>query len=159
MDSFYSDKSYSAFLFDELEVYHAVIADLLATISEGHGTTHTHNNLGIMYWEIGEIEKARSSFSDAIEKDATNAMAYKNLGMFEEKSGNRSDALSAFTNAVELQPQDISILLNNAYFLLKDNRPNDAIPFFERAIALGCDNEIAHQKLKEARELLLRGAT
>lgn len=141
--------SYCAFLYDEPEYYEAAIENILNKINKGKGNTHHFNNLGVLYWEIGEIEKAIEAFNKSMDLNKKNSVPYKNLGMFEEKQGNYETALKYFEKAVTAQPEDYSLNLNNAYALMKLDRHKDAIPYFLKAIDLGFNNDYVSNKLSE----------
>ena len=145
--SFYGGASYCAFLLDDLKEYKESIAEILSEKQAGRSNSHAMNNLGVLYWEIGELEGARSSFAEAVALDPNNATAFKNIGMLAEKSGDFTKALTAFAEALRISPRDYSLQLNMAYLLLDLDRPSDSIPFFEAAIALGFDNEIVREKM------------
>jgi tetratricopeptide (TPR) repeat protein len=146
-------ESYCAFLFDEPEYYEEFMREILEAVQKGRANTHMLNNLGVMRWELGELEEAMDCFDQAIVMDPLNAIAFKNLGMLAERQGNAQGALPAFQEAVRLKPDDYGINLNNAYLLLTLGRGCEAIPFFEKAIALGFDNEIVRKNLAKAQAL------
>ena len=71
----------------------------------------TYANLGAAYRELGEDEKARSSFDQALQLNPKQYNAYLGLGELSEKENRMDDAISNYSRAVELQPTDTGFLL------------------------------------------------
>ena len=88
-----------------LEVYKALL-DANPTNSAAY------NNIGIIYSELGDTDKALEAFNTAIENDANNADAFNNMGVILHESGRLEDAERAFRKALELDPGN-SITLDN----------------------------------------------
>ena len=62
------------------------------------------HNAGLIYLEIGEYEKAKMAFTQAIEAEGDVPARYMALAKAEEKLGNPKRAIEALENAYELDP-------------------------------------------------------
>ncbi len=68
-------------------------------------TSEVYNNLGIIYSEKKEINRAIKKFERAIELNKESADANFNLGLAHLKSGKENKARSYFERAIELNPE------------------------------------------------------
>ncbi|SHF57935.1 Tfp pilus assembly protein PilF [Desulfacinum infernum DSM 9756] len=70
--------------------------------------------LGEEEFEKGNMERARTCFEMALEKDPGNAKAHNNLGVLAWQEGDLNAALACFDRALDLAPTDGEILCNAA---------------------------------------------
>ncbi|GAB6058155.1 tetratricopeptide repeat protein [Desulfonatronum parangueonense] len=93
-------------------------------VKKAPGLSRVHNNLGQVYWDMGEYEKARISFMRAIETDrhhrhTLRAVPYTNMGNYYLHAGN--DPLAAieyFQKSLEIRPNHWPTLYKQAYALV-----------------------------------------
>jgi len=63
-----------------------------------------YNRRGIVWREMGEIDRALKDFGEAIRLDPKNAWAYKNRGNLLRKEGNFDAALEDYNEAIRIDP-------------------------------------------------------
>ena len=90
---------------DKLEAYKALL-------DADPENSALYNNMGVIYGELGDTDKALEAFNTAIEIDSNNADAFNNVGVILHKPGRLEDAENAFRKALELNP-DNSISFDN----------------------------------------------
>ena len=61
-----------------------------------------HNNLGIIFFNLGEYQKAMSCFKKAIQIQPNYVTAYYNLGNAQQRSGMYEQALDSYYKTLEL---------------------------------------------------------
>lgn len=59
-------------------------------------------NLGLAYFRLQQFEPAEASFREAIERDASDAVAYNHLGILQRRKGQFQQALQAYQRAIEI---------------------------------------------------------
>ncbi len=95
----------------------------------------TYANLGAAYRKLGEDEKARTSYEQAMQLNPNQYNAYLGLGELLEKQGRMDDAISNYSKAVELQPTDTGFfLLGRA--LDRTGRRSEALAAYQAALKL-----------------------
>ncbi len=88
-------------LIRELEERIATLQKQLAASSNDAGL---HNNLGLLYREGGDANKARYHFMEALRSNPASAGAHNNLGILFAERGEYDQAATHFQQAVELDP-------------------------------------------------------
>ncbi|MGH9703709.1 MAG: tetratricopeptide repeat protein [Candidatus Acidiferrales bacterium] len=68
------------------------------------GWVEAHINLGVVLYQLAELDGARQSFESALAIDLSSAIAHFNLGCVLEEMGNREESIEHLTRAVELEP-------------------------------------------------------
>lgn len=119
---------------------------LLDTVKKSPDGAIPHNNLGIVYNERGEIDKAIEHFQAALKLKPNYAGAHNNLGLAYGKKGMVDKAIEHFQIALKLKPQaGTYVNLGIAY----SNRgwADEAIKQFQAAIKLKSDYSDAHLNL------------
>ncbi len=64
------------------------------------------NNLAVIYFELGDIEKAKMTIMKSLEIDSKSTDAYLNIGTFSKRQGQRADAINYFKKGMEIAPND-----------------------------------------------------
>ncbi len=98
-------------------------ADLAAMMFEKSSTMGNnavaHHNLGVIYYEKGNLEMAEEEFTKAVEADAGYVTAHNSLALLLFYKGDFKGAISHFSKAVELSPAnaqyrfDLGVSLGN----------------------------------------------
>ena len=94
-------------LAEAIEKYNRVIS----LTSDAGLLASTYANLGAAYRKLGEDEKARASYDQALRLNPNQFNAYLGLGELLEKQSRLDDAISNYSKAVELRPTDTGFLL------------------------------------------------
>ena len=104
-----------------------------------------HNNLGLVFLEIGDMYQAIEHLNRAIELDGTLDIAYCNRGLAHLELGDFEAAYDDFGKALELDQYD-SMHYNNAGALFLDLEvPAKARDYFDTAIELDPNNPLAYR--------------
>ena len=95
----------------------------------------TYANLGASYRKLGEDEKARTSYDQALQLNSNQYNAYLGLGELLEKQSRLDDAISNYSKAVELRPTDTGFLLLGRA-LERTGRRSEALAAYQAALKL-----------------------
>ncbi|MGE3779018.1 MAG: tetratricopeptide repeat protein [Pirellulaceae bacterium] len=90
-----------------VETERAASAEKLLTnwVTRRPDLADAHIELGRLYEEFGDLERARNSLSQAVMVDQRSARAWAALGAIREKAGEREQALANYQRALSLNPQ------------------------------------------------------
>ena len=64
------------------------------------------NNLAVVYYDLGDVQKARSIMKKVLETDSGSVDACLNMGTFSKEMGNRKEAVKYFREGLEKAPAD-----------------------------------------------------
>ena len=95
----------------------------------------TYANLGAAYRKLGDDEKARTSYDQALQLNPNQYNAYLGLGELLEKQSRLDDAISNYSKAVELRPTDTGFLLLGRA-LERTGRRSEALAAYQAALKL-----------------------
>ena len=95
----------------------------------------TYANLGAAYRKLGEDEKARDSYDQALQLNPNQSNAYLGLGQLLEKQNRLDDAISNYSKSVELRPTDTGFLLLGHALESAGRRPQ-ALAAYQAALKL-----------------------
>ena len=116
---------------EAIEKYNRVI-----TLTSDPGLLEaTYANLGASYRKLGEDEKARTSYDQALQLNPNQYNAYLGLGELLEKQSRLDDAISNYSKAVELRPTDTGFLLLGRA-LERTGRRSEALAAYQAALKL-----------------------
>lgn len=116
----------------------------------------THNALGVLAYEAGELDVAESHLQRAIAAFDGEASFHNNLHLVYRRQGRLADATASCRRALELAPESPE-LFNNLGVLLKDTGDLEAaVVHFERSIALKPDFADSYYNLGNALTRLRR---
>ncbi len=68
-------------------------------------------NMGYVYRSLGDMERAQSSWQQAVKLDSESPRAWIGLGIVAQASGELSAAIKNYSRGVEVQPSDVGYLL------------------------------------------------
>jgi tetratricopeptide (TPR) repeat protein len=94
------------------------------------------NNLGLIYKNKGENEKAKICFKKVIEIDSEIAEAQNNLGLTFQKSGENEKAIDCFKKSIKINPNYSSAYYNIASTFHKVGKLEIAKNYYEKAIEI-----------------------
>ncbi len=95
----------------------------------------TYANLGAAYRKLGEDEKARDSFDQALRLNPNQPNAYLGIGQLQEKHNQWDEAISNYSRSVELRPTDLGFLLLGHALESAGRRP-EALAAYQAALKL-----------------------
>lgn len=117
-----------------------------------------YNNLGLVFKNIEQLDKAEAFLRKAIEKDPDCINAYYNLGFVYKKSGYLTDAEYCFRRVIELEPDNPNNYNNLGVILARLFRLDEAEQCYHRAIELKPDYSVAYYNLGSVYKLTDRFA-
>src|SRR6266446_814371 len=118
-----------------------------------------HNNLGFLYLQRGELDKAISHFETALKIRSGNsqtrynlgtALVHMNLGNALARKGRPEEAIVHYEEAVKLRPDYGDAYYNFGSVLFQEGRIDDAIAQWQKALAIQPNDAAAHTSLGNA---------
>jgi len=110
-----------------------------------------HNDLGNIFQQLEEFEKAISEYQAAIRSDPTNHEPHNNIGIIYTTQGKPGEAVREFEIARKLCP-DYPDVYNNLGVIYYDLQQfDDAILMYEKALELRPDYPMARLNLERAK--------
>lgn len=89
--------------------YDLAIKDLESlVILDPQGKSGYLNNIGLCYFELGDLIKAEKYYKDAISAEATNINAISGLAEIEMKKGNKASAIKYYKDVLKIKPEDVN---------------------------------------------------
>lgn len=105
-----------------------------------------HNNLGIIYYHAGKIEKARASFNKALELNPQSVVSLNHLGIISRGEGEFDKAQEYYERALQVNPDYPYVHLNMGILLeLYLGKLPEALEHYKRYQAL---NKTEDKKVK-----------
>jgi protein O-mannosyl-transferase len=95
----------------------------------------TYANLGAAYRKLGEDEKVRDSYDQALRLNPNQSNAYLGLGELLEKQNQLDDAIRNYSRSVELRPAGAGFLLLG-HVLEREGRLPEALAAYQSALKL-----------------------
>lgn len=124
------------------------------TVRDTPCSSNAHNNLGVVYFKKGMIDKAIGEYNTALLKASEihqpYSRAHYNLGIAYEKKDMYDAAIREYGNALRIGPKNGDGLNDLGVLLLRTGRMNSAIRVFEEAIEVDPNNPIYHHNLGNA---------
>ena len=97
---------------------------------------NAHNNLGLLFDNTGDYQKAIDCFEKVIEINPNNAGAYNNLGNIFKSLGEKQKAKDCYKKAIEIEP-NFAMAHNNLGVIFQDlNLNKKAMDCYEKAIEI-----------------------
>ena len=119
--------------------------NFLEAVAQDEDFALAHNNLGLVFLEIGDLFNALEHLNRAIGLDDTLDVAYGNRGLAHLERGDFEAAYDDFGKALELDQYD-PMHYNNAGVLFLDlEAPAKACDYFNTAISLDPNNPLPYR--------------
>lgn len=120
------------------------VLEKLVAIDSAHASAH--NDLGVLYAEGDELEKAHFHYERAVELAPENGMFLKNVAdYYYHKKSDIKKALEKYVQALTLDPADVEALMGTGNICMVLEHYADARTFFEKII----ETEPWHQHASE----------
>ena len=108
-----------------------------------------HNDLGVLYYDRGEKEKALTHYQEAARLQPENITFQKNLADFYYvEEGRIEEALQIYVKILESQPEDIETLLATGHICESLSQIDDAKVFYKRILEIEPWNSEVQQNLE-----------
>jgi len=123
------------------------ILEKLVAIDKEHALAH--NDLGVLFSECGELEKALFHYERAVELAPENGMFLKNVAdyYYHQKSDVKK-ALEKYVQALTLDPADVEALMGTGNICMVLEQHADARIFFEKIIEIEPWHQHASEMLR-----------
>lgn len=108
------------------------------------GDPHAHELLGVVLFQLGDLEEGLRCVGSALDLDPAYAEAWNSLGMMRHLSGDHPGAQDAFDRAADLRPGYGEAWMNAGVALQAQGRHEEAIARLQRASATGYANPQVH---------------
>jgi tetratricopeptide (TPR) repeat protein len=109
---------------------------LESVVAADPGRAAAHNNLGILYARVGNLERAIASLRRALEARPAYPEARYNLGNALAAAGRLPEAETQFREALRLLPDSAGILNNLGAVLERQGRAAEALAAYRQALQL-----------------------
>lgn len=111
------------------------------------------NSLGVLYYELGQKEKAHSCYRQAVKLMPQQDTYCKNLAdYYLIEQGRAEDAMKLYLSVLENNPKDEDCLLATGLICMSHKKIEDAKGFFEKVREINPNNQSALQALRQIDE-------
>ena len=114
-------------------------------INQNH--VDAHNNLGVIFKNLGENEKAINCYQKAISLNPNLVDAYNNLGIIFEQLGQNKKAINFYQKAIAINPNYANAYNNLGVIFKKLGQNQDAINSYQKAIEINPNDSATHNNL------------
>jgi len=97
---------------------------------------HGHRMLGFAHSRLGDLDRAREAFQEAIRTSPDDASAYVDLGDFEFSARSLAEAERAYREALQRRPRDADLLRKLADVASRQEHLDEAKDFLTKALEL-----------------------
>ena len=112
-----------------------------------------HNDLGALYYNEGQKEKALKHYEQAAQLEPNSLTFQKNLADFYYFELERiEEALKIYNAILDENPEDLEVLLVMGHICVKLDKIDDAIDFYNRILEIDSGNEGAIEMLRQIRK-------
>jgi tetratricopeptide (TPR) repeat protein len=126
----------------------AAVSDLERLLAQDPGNAMAYNDLGVLYYQSGQKNKAVECYEKAVELAPDQIVYQKNLADFYLMEQFRvEDAMKIYVKVLEKDPQDVECILAAGLVCAKMNNYPDARGFYQRALDIEPWNSDAQQAL------------
>ena len=119
--------------------------EIVLTMDPSHADAH--NDLGVLYYQKGEAEKALAFISKAVDLEPGNAENLKNKADLSLELGRTEEAIEAYGKVLAINPENVDTLLTVGNLNAQANRFEDAIMFFSKVLEIDKENPIARENI------------
>ena len=106
-----------------------------------------HNDIGVLYFQQENIEKAIYHLQQAVGLDSENIDYKKNIADVYLQMGKIEEAVKYYGNVLERHPEDVEVLLVMARLCSNVGLEQDAHLYLNRVLEIEPDNEYAKQNI------------
>ncbi len=99
--------------------------DIISKSEQGQKDWQYYFNLGMAEARLGEYQKARDAYNQALSLNSNYAQAYLFRGILEHGKGNLDDANSDYSHALEIDDKLIDAYFNRAQIVFSKENPTD----------------------------------
>ena len=107
----------------------------------------THYNLGIIYEQLGDIEKAEENYQEAIKVNPSFIYSYNNLGIMSHQNGQKENAIKYFKQVIKIDPKYYNGYSNLGLVYASLGIYDQALNNYLETLALDKDNSVAKKSI------------
>jgi tetratricopeptide (TPR) repeat protein/glycosyltransferase involved in cell wall biosynthesis len=124
------------------------LSSLKLLIERDARNASAHNDLGVLYYEVGEKDKALTHYQVAVRLAPENAIFQKNIAdLYWVGYGDARAAMARYMEALKLDPQDVEAMLAYSRICMGIGKNDDARDFLDCILNLEPWNEEARQMM------------
>lgn len=105
------------------------------------------NNLGLVYKDMGDLDRAATEYMQFIAREPNNAKAYHNLGTIYYLQGRFPEAVQEFRKALAVDGNNVESYVNLALAYKRQGRTGEAAQVFEHVLSIDTQLAEAHYNL------------
>jgi tetratricopeptide (TPR) repeat protein len=118
-----------------------------ATLRVSPFSSTAQNNLGSIFFQEGQTDKAISLYQKALEIASNNGFAHNNLGLAFSQKGQLDEAMAEFQKALDIDDSDAEAHYNLGNALLQKGQIDTAITHFQKALEINPHYGYAYNNL------------
>jgi Flp pilus assembly protein TadD len=124
------------------------IDDLTRVLDQSPDQSKYYNELGVLYYEVGEKEKALASYEQAVRLEPSESNYVKNLAdYYLVEQGRAEDAMKLYLQVLQNNPEDIESLMATGLVCTCIGHATDAKHFYNRVLELEPWNQDAQEAI------------
>lgn len=132
----------------------AAIKSLEEFVNRHPGYAPAYNNLGVLHYELGNIEQAKAFYEKAVELEGDNKEFLKNLAdLYLVEEGRVEDALRLYIKVLEIDGEDVETYLILGNICANMGQIEDARFFYDKVLEIEPWNLTAMDNLDYLDEL------
>ena len=133
------------------EARHAdAMAALQQLVAEHDGFAIAHNDLGVLYYQMGDKKKSVQCYEQAVSIEPDNPNFRKNLADFYlVEQGRMEEAMEIYLSVLKDNPEDIEVLMVAGHVCSAMGKQDYARTFYERVLDLEPWNFDANERLEQ----------
>lgn len=105
------------------------------------------NNLGLVYKDMGDLDRAATEYMQLIAREPNNAKAYHNLGTIYYLQGRFPEAVQEFRKALAIDGNNVESYVNLALAYKRQGLTGEAAQVFEHVLSIDTQLAEAHYNL------------
>jgi Flp pilus assembly protein TadD len=134
------------------------IDDLEQILLQLPGQSKYHNELGVLYYEVGEKEKALAHYEQAVQLEPSEPNYAKNLADFYlMEEGRVEEAMKLYLKVLEKNPDDVEALMATGLVCVSIEKIEDAKHFYNRVLEIEPWNQTATEALADIEKRVVQG--
>jgi Tfp pilus assembly protein PilF/ubiquinone/menaquinone biosynthesis C-methylase UbiE/sulfatase maturation enzyme AslB (radical SAM superfamily) len=124
------------------------LQELSGVLTADEGNAQAHNDIAVLYFELGDRDKAIQHLQESVSLDPDNIDTLKNLAGVYLTLGRTQEAVSTYQEVLSLNPGDVDALLSLGDLCGTIGQDERAALFYRKILETDPDNVLARQRLE-----------